>query len=365
MKILITKDALLKDSLKIYNVEAYFECPNLAKLASNGTVLRNHYTTAPSTAMSVTSMITSMYPYQFGRNRYKKVKQSNNPKLFSVAKEKGYQSIMIVPDNWISLVDLINAFDDVKLLYYDRSRPDIFQLIEGHLNQNTDNESKFFWIHLPHVIKPRIGYNSDIDLFDEFIGKLTHKYNKSDIYVSSDHGHMNLSKGIVAYGFDLYQSAINIPFITNKRLNNPPITSNIDLVSIIFHDTIPERKFIISETAYRLQGHRKIAVINNNYKLIFSKLNKQYQLYDYKFDKLENRNLLNNKKFDFMRGKFYEVQDINYYPHSDKSIENFNVLKSELLDFYSNENIIIELFLKIEFYAKKTALSIKNFLLTK
>lgn len=362
IKILITKDALLRASLRVYNPKSHFNTPNISKVAENGTVLLNHYTTAPSTAMAITSIITSKFPYQFGRNRYTKVKVANDPKIFSTSMNNGYKPILIVPNNWKSLIELINAFEGVKIIYYNRTNINIMKVIIELIHKNVDTDDFFLWIHLPHVIKPRTQYNSDIDLFDKFIGLLTAEFTEADLYISADHGHMNLNKKIMTYGFDLYQPAINVPFITNKKISTTNLSSHIDLVKIIFNDHIPTREFIISETAYRLQAHRKIAIINSNYKLIFNKLNKKFSLFDYLFDENENRDLLVLRKFDFMRGKFYILQGINFYPNMESALENYAVLKSEFDKIYKSENYAFEIFLKIEFYTKKIVLLILNFM---
>ena len=81
------------------------------------------------------------------------------------------------------------------------------------------SESKsaiFLWIHLPHVLLGYNGYGSDIQLFDEFVGHVVDKFKDQEIYLTSDHGHMNLERGIPCYGSHVYQGNIKIPFITNK-----------------------------------------------------------------------------------------------------------------------------------------------------
>ncbi len=74
----------------------------------------------------------------------------------------------------------------------------------------------FLWIHLPHVLLGRNCYGSDEDLFDQVIGFLRTKFDDGGIFVSADHGNMNGRKGKVCYGFDVYQTAINIPLVTPR-----------------------------------------------------------------------------------------------------------------------------------------------------
>ena len=59
--VLISKDVLRKDYLPCYG-NKYWKTPNIDYLVQNGIVFDRHYTAAPSTAMSFTSMFTGKYP---------------------------------------------------------------------------------------------------------------------------------------------------------------------------------------------------------------------------------------------------------------------------------------------------------------
>ena len=218
-KILITKDAMIKDSLRIYNNNSYFDTPNIKMISDLGVKLDNHYCTAPSTAMSVSSIIYNLFPYQFNRKTYSIVKHSLEPKLFIKAKSLDYEIALFLPDNWVNFINMIGFLDQSNIYFYNSSNNNFNEEIITLINK-LKLQKHFIWIHVPHVISPRKSYNSDIDLFDKFIGDLFKSNKLSDIYITSDHGHMNLIKNKIVYGFDLFQSAVNVPFISSVKFVN-------------------------------------------------------------------------------------------------------------------------------------------------
>ena len=54
---------------------------------------------------------------------------------------------------------------------------------------------------------------SDIHLFDWLVGQINDKID-ADLIISADHGHLKGEKGLIVYGFELYEGAVHIPLIT-------------------------------------------------------------------------------------------------------------------------------------------------------
>ena len=79
-KILISKEILRIDYLSCYGGQLW-STPNIDDLASKGTIFKRHYTSAPSTAMSISSMFTGKYPYQLNRKIYKNEQIQNSKYL--------------------------------------------------------------------------------------------------------------------------------------------------------------------------------------------------------------------------------------------------------------------------------------------
>jgi hypothetical protein len=352
-KILITKDAFRKDYLPCYG-NKYWKTPNIDELALKGTIFNNHYTAGTSTAMAVTSMFTGKNCFELNRKKYKEVEEFNQGEtLFSEFHEKGFKTYVIWPFEWkelawkyskvfpkkTSVIPLKDISQDIirnkkrKLIIDENKSFNALNSICNELNniaQSFDNI--FIWLHLPHVINGRTSYGSDIDLFDKLIGYLRDIFNDDSIYISADHGHMNLDKGIPVYGFHTYQGTMSIPLITPRINDQKSIeypTSNIQLKEIILTGKIKKQKYIFSDTQYYAQENRKFAVIKKNYKYIFNKRDKTEELYDIEFDPNENVNLLIDRFYDRNRLAFYNLNEIYYYPHWDKVKDIYLELKTE------------------------------------
>ena len=293
-KILITKDALRKDYLPCYG-NKYWKTPNIDELVKKGTKFLKHYTTAPSTAMAVTSMFTGKYSFETDRKEYIEVKQFNdNETLFDVFTKKGLKTFVIWPFEWHELawkyskvfpkqtkVISVKEFSEniqrntnknIKI-NIELSTKTLLSIINTIDNVFSKNKNVFIWLHLPHVIKGRTSYGSDIDLFDKLVGEIRKRFDDDSIYISADHGHMNIDKGIPVYGFHVYEGAIRIPLISPridnmKEVNFP--TSNTQLKDIILNGKIEKQKYVYSDTQYYLQENRKLAVIKDNYKYIYN-----------------------------------------------------------------------------------------------
>ena len=67
--ILVSKDVFMRGYLPVYG-NTYWKTPNIDELAKKGTVFLKHYTAAPSTAMSFTSMFTGLYAIDIDRQKH-------------------------------------------------------------------------------------------------------------------------------------------------------------------------------------------------------------------------------------------------------------------------------------------------------
>ena len=360
--VLITKDATCKSYLSIYGNKRV-KMPNLEELAAKGTVFNQFYTAAPSTAMSFIALSTQKYPYQTKHRDYVKVVEQEKNTIFDKLYESGYDCHIIWEEKWVAMAK------DYSQCYGDHSK---FHLI--HINQVvgahnkdtkkiecddelaektiikikdeiervcTSTEGKLFlWIHLPHVLLGRNCYGTDEDMFDKVIGILRDNFDDDAIYVSADHGNMNGFKGKVCYGFDVYQTAINIPLIT-PRINGMetcdiPI-SNVHIFDII-KGNVPKDDFVYSDTAYYAQPHRKLAIIHNNYKYIYNKATKVEELYDIEFDPDEHCNIISRQILDVDRNVITPLDQVYFYPRWEESEKECELLKSEFRRIWKTES---------------------------
>lgn len=379
--ILLSKDALLRSYLPIYG-NKYWNTPNIDILAREGTVFYRHYTSAPSTAMAFTSMFTGKYPYQLNRKKYQKLKNEEKiDNLFEILRNNGYENHIVWSDNYmIKAMPYSRCFDSEHTVFHNI---DINQPVGPHLKGLADlkrdenkvtrclekinsiiddlsNKKKIFlWVHLPHVILGRISYGDDIDILDNIVGYIREKIPEADFYLTADHGHMNGRKAKYTYGFDVYEPAISIPLISTRieKLSSVDYpTSNTFLLDIILEKKIPHNEYILSDTAYYGQIHRKTAIVSGDYKFIYTKYNNYKELYDLKWDENEDVNLLKKTEWDIDRKRKVVIPEIYFYPKwnsIDNELEKFNKI---LRSFWKKGNILEEIVSKIFYLPKKLVL---------
>ena len=354
--LLISKDILRCDYLSCYGSELY-HTPNIDKLAKKGTIFTNCYTPAPSTAMAVTCMFSGLNAYELDRTDYTEVKQFTQcPSLFSILNNKGYETHVVWPSDYENLaLKYSKVFDPTTKLH---NLPDVGVIIphysqsqnkshaRGNINDSMDIEKfyheiveiienshnpTFIWVHLPHALKPRTCYGSDIDLFDKLVGELIDFFNGS-IYLTADHGHMNCEKGITAYGFHVYEGVVRVPLITpmllGKKIIEEPI-SMIQLKNIILEKKVHPQEYIYSDTQYYQQPNRKLAIRKGDFKYIYNKRDKSEELYDLSNDPNENVNLLITDWYDADRKKKYPLDEVYYYEKWAEAEKAYLELKAE------------------------------------
>lgn len=351
--LLISKDVLKADYLSCYGGNKW-ETPNIDFLAKSGTIFRNCYTVAPSSNMAYTCMFSGLNPHELKRSRYTKVKPFDLcPTLFDILENKGYENHVIWDEDWYHtslewsrVYGQSTSFHNLKIgqmvgphyLKGGKIKPikdaePIKKIIET-VKEIFSNRTKpvFLWFHCPHVLAGRTGYGSDIDLFDELVGKLMDSFHREEIYLTADHGHMDCIKGIPVYGFHVYEPAVKIPLITPNHFDKKEIDdviSNIQFKNIILENKLYPQEFIYSDTQYYLQENRKLMVRKGVYKYIYNKKNRSEELYDLKYDPNENVNLLIESWYDVNRDKNYYLEEIYYYPRWAEAREAYIELKNE------------------------------------
>lgn len=368
--VLLSKDAMLPDYLPTYG-NKYWKTPNIDELAEKGTVFNQHYTTAPSTAMAFTSMFTGLYPYQLDRKDYTEVEEYNQgTTLFDEMYERGYECHLLWSSNYIKMADKYSKcygkhtirHEDKKLnqsvgvhmpkdekrnnlVPDEKTSQEIMDYLYSVIDSIDTSHPIFLWIHLPHVLLGRCGYGQDIDLFDEFVGKLRKTFGDEGIYITADHGNMNGYKGKTTYGFDVNQPAIKIPLIAPRLEGMKTVdfpTSNAQLMDIILNQSVPKSEFIISDTQYYAQPYRKTAIIRGKYKYIYNKFDKTEELYDIEFDPNENINLLKKLLYDTDRNRYVNAEQVIFYPWMDEAMENYRKIKEYFDSFWKTADPVTE-----------------------
>lgn len=378
---LISKDILMPDYLPVYG-NKYWKTPNIDQLANKGTVFMRHYAAAPSTAMSFTSMFVGKYPYELDRKKYEHVKNyDKTPTLFDELRMQGYENHILWSNNYMTkALPYSRSFGGDKTIFHcldinqpagphikglqvlerdDAKAVKTMQLIFKEIESLPKDRKIFLWIHLPHVILGRISYGDDIDLLDELIGFLRGHFSDSNIFITADHGNMNGQKGKWAYGFDVYEPAIRIPLIVpriNDISNISYPTSNIQLKEIILERNVSKKDYILSDSAYYGQLHRKLAIITTRFKYIYNKQDKTEELYDLQYDHNENINLLVEKVWDNDRKRYNNVREVYFYPYWIQSLTYLKTFREIRNSIWREGNKYEELLNKTVYYTKRAIL---------
>lgn len=371
--VIISKDAMCKDYVPTYGNKQW-RTPNIDAIASQGTVFHRHYTAAPSTVMSFYSMATGKFAHESGFDVYEKsYRKYNGNTLFKKLRKIGYDCHIVWANNMMPLKDYLDYFqDDVCIHATDVFRQPVgsHYIHDGFLKRDSSKIEKaliemesifksilegdsqtFLWVHFPHVIAGEVSYGSDIELFDQFVGMIRKYVTDDSIVITADHGNMNGRKGKLCYGFDVYESNICVPFITPKFSGQSSIyvpTSSLDLFEILFEHKVPKRRFIYSDSAYRAQPNRKIAIIKGKFKYIYNKRDNTEELYDLEFDPDENFSILEDYMFDQDRKIKVPSRELYYYPDWDSLSDIRTAMRRERMRIWENGRLTIRAKCKVK-----------------
>lgn len=356
---LLSKDCLPCESLPCYG-NKYWKTPNIDALAEKGTVFNRHYTAGGSTSMALSSMLSGHYSHEFkSRKRYTAVEPEEFPSMYADFQKLGYECHLIWDVTWQDETwPLVREFgNEEKVIVHsiDIAQPagfhktnqarlernevmlkETYKLIYDAMDSIDLNKKQFIWMHLPHVLKGRRSYTDDIDVFDNIVGYARQLVGDENLYITTDHGHMNLHKGMVGYGFHVYEPVTRIPLIT-PRINNlkcvDSITSNIDIPQILLQGVIPNHEYVLTDTAYYAQPNRKLAIITQRFKYILNKEGYREELYDLEWDPQENYNIVAEYYYDKDRLTDVIYDELYFYPYRDeaeKALQRLREIKESI-----------------------------------
>lgn len=371
--IFISKDACNKHALPVYG-NRYWKTPNIDALAAKGTVFNRHYTAAASTAMAFTSMSLGKYCYETGRRVYKNEKAINGNTLFDKLYDLGYEIHIMWDDTYTSFAEThfkceglhtqIHSLHAIKQqitahkkgqiddMTFDDSETQVaLDLIKSEFQKIKVCAKKdiFLWFHLPHVMRGRQGYGSDIDVYDKVIGIARDMFGDDEIFISADHGHMNGWKDKYHYGYDVEEEAICIPLIGPKVNGVSAIdfpTSTLQMLDILHYRKVDPLDYVMCETAYYAQPKRKIAVVKGKYKYSYNKETDKEYLYDLDFDPEENHNLVYPEFYDTDRFLWYSTSQCFYYPYWDTAMNVLQEMRLIKDGMWKNGTVFEELYNK-------------------
>ena len=375
--ILVTKDIMRRDYLPVYGNKVY-HTPNIDALADKGTLFLRHYTAAPSSAMAYTAMFSGKYMHEIDRKDYEAVEEYDGETIFKTFEREGFKTVVMWGNSWTDCITPLTRIYGTKT---DFLTLDIEQVIESKkvptdnvLKQKTFDIIKealkslpesnlFVWFHLPHVLKGFSSYGADIEMMDAIVGEVRNCFGDDDIFVSADHGHMGMVKGIPVYAFHAYEPAISIPLITPRIQGLKEIaypTSNTQLREIILDRKVSKPRYVYSDTQYYEQLNRKLAIIKDGIKYIFNKRTRSEELYDLNFDPAEEIDLLQDCVIEDGYYRTYHMENIVYYPFWDSVEDAYLNLKGELHRIWREESRVKHIKGSIKWSLKRNIAKIRS-----
>ena len=383
---------IIVDSVRNYHTDAddRGRIDIMDDLAKTGIEFSTAVTSAPSTVMSTSAMMTSVpaiYQSLIYEGFNSKTRSLNT--LQSIFHENGYnvKNTIFFPEGRSYLAPMIGDICDEYSKHLNPnefwSNDNINEILEGLLEDGLD-QPFFLYLnyncrHDPDTSK-KVAYGLTLlkerGLLDNTI-----------IIINSDHGYPDPSRNI-SYtqmrnlGHDLVMTDDNIlvPLIfvvpnasskvikepvslldvsptildilglNNGVLNNKHEKGN-SLKSLIFEDNKPENNIQRVDNRYIAQKRRLSALRDNNYKYIYDIDRNLEFFYDVKDDPLEVNNLINNKNVSEhvkkFREKFREDEKIIWDHHVSFVTDRLKELSCEHLKNIAlvqiNNNIILDL----------------------
>ena len=286
--ILISIDTLRADRLGLYGYERPTS-PNIDAFAAQGVAFDHTTAPAPWTLPSHASLLTGLYPSHHGAASLGHSIARDVPRLATLVKGHGFQTIAIVTSNQLTKFGLEVGFQEMEYLPESASRREPFGVVDRAihwLEKRRDVSMRFFaFLHLYDVhsdyvalpefvdrfaepydgpvdgstrqlVQQRMGkfdideagarhmsnlYDASIRQVDTQVGKLI-EYLKSSsldrntvVALTSDHGEEFLEHGGVLHGATHFEEVVHVPLImagrgipTGVRIKTP--VSLIDVV---------------------------------------------------------------------------------------------------------------------------------------
>lgn len=276
--LIVSLDTLRADHLNCYQYKKRITSPNMDKIAKEGILFNNFYSTAPATLSSQMSILTGFYPTYHGityRNwaesplRLATLGLIPKETLTTTLADQGYYCaaytggcFFISTLNYSKGFHLYNNTTD----YTAGSVKNVFPKAFSWLAKNS-NKKFFMFLHtyeihspytetyyaekenippFPEYKRDRANYDSGILLTDKYIGKLVstlkenNLWEKTILIITSDHGDdLGTRKSGSEHGHNLFNELIHVPCIfklPNKFAQGKIIdvvASSVDLVPTI------------------------------------------------------------------------------------------------------------------------------------
>ncbi len=263
-------DTLRADHLPFYgyNVDT---APFLSELAAKSIVFENAFSASSTTAPSMASVFTSVYPSQhgvlMGMQATKRLKQQLDEPyqdlsinkipaelltLGEMMKQSGFKTYGVADNlNIDHQIGYIEGFDKFKTFQYEGAAN--LNNVAMEYYPDLQNSKHFLYLHYmdPHIPyhqrepwfdknhpNPKIAaYDSEIRYADEHIKKIFEQYNvleNSLVVFLSDHGEELGDHGDYGHGRNLYPEVIRVPlFVYHRNLKPARVKQPVSTIDVL------------------------------------------------------------------------------------------------------------------------------------
>ena len=300
------------DGFPAYRLKLYggmIETPHIEELVKKSKTYSNVIAPSPSTAMTLTSMFTGLFPHEFGRRSYAPSDGGLPPgteSMFLELEKMGYNTHVL----WDEIMDRkhqksrVNVWQGAKTNFFAHYKRFSNPYAKAVLDKKILKRYGKIWmfkqvlsniqkLKSPWALFVRFGvetspefvgaakgitnnkWDDEIYEIDHVVNLLFNAYpNNTRLILSSDHGRMHGEQGIWGYAFNLCEGTLKVPLIdyTPENESGQSVDKLISLIN--YKNIVLNRKFrttdyLYADTAYADQWHRKTMVRKGYWKYIY------------------------------------------------------------------------------------------------
>jgi hypothetical protein len=306
------------DGIPAKRLELYggpIPCPNFTRVASGGTNYTNMIVTAPSTAMSLTTMFTGLFPHEFGRRSWV-VKDKNLPDhcipLIEELERDDYHISFLWDESFMAR----RSQNKYKILDWEKYDVEFFDIADKEIQAEQTiglvkeidkvHDQWFCYVRFSDGSSPRFNgaaakyspytFDDEIVEADQILGEILNNVPKgTDLIILSDHGKAYGQNGIYKYAFNLSEMTLHVPFITSwgDGKIESDLVSMAEFPNIVKGEPLRQHKYLYADSGYADQWIRSTMIRLGRWKYVYNRTGWRYpeELYDLKFDSLEQINL--------------------------------------------------------------------------
>lgn len=340
--ILISKDMLPARDLPVYGNRTR-STPHIDRLAAGGTVFGNCISPCPSSAMTYSCVIVGRQPYELLSDTLDSRREVHNEQsLFAALASRGFRTAVVWDQYWtlkgrhhaLRIYDRNTVFHNLDI-YHEigihrhgakkaprvpaASTPLPLEQILKALHQiRSQGEDTFTWLHCPHILAGHSAIGADLEYFDRIVGEIMQLYDREQIYLFSDHGHMDFHGGELLYGKTMNQQVLHVPLICPLLPEVGPVSGRV-FSSVRLKELILEKRAVFDRFAFSInqlphQPNRVLTIVEGNFKYWYFKKYRAEALYDLEFDPLEQRNLLLQEVYSRAKKRTIAMHQAIAYP---------------------------------------------------